>query len=400
MSNGSPTNGRGGDGPRPVLVYTNALLPYSETFIRDQAEALSRYQAHYVGGHRVDGLALPDGRVTVVSDGTARGRAREGWFKLSGRAPALVRRLRDERPAVLHAHFGGCAAVALPLAEALGLPFVVTFHGLDATRTVADRRRQLALTPQLYVRRAGRLRRRADRFVTITEHVRQTLVGQGFPADRVEVLPLGIDTAFFAPDAAVEREPVVLFVGRLVEKKGAEYLVRAMARVGRAVPAARLVVIGDGPLRATLEAEAGRTLQGARFLGRRSPAEVRAWMNRARVFCVPSVTAASGDQEGFGVVFLEAQAMGTPVVSSRSGGIPEAVADGETGFLLPERDVEGLAARIAALLTDPALWDATSRRGRDRVRREFDTARQTRRLEALYDDVVRERAEAPSHTGP
>ena len=181
----------------------------------------------------------------------------------------------------------------------------------------------------------------------------------------------------------------------LVEKKGAEYLIRAMAHVERAVPEARLVVVGDGPLRAPLEAEAGMLLQGARFLGRQPPAEVRAWMGRARVFCVPSVTATSGDREGFGVVFLEAQAMGTPVVSSRSGGIPESVADGETGFLLPERDVEGLAARITMLLSDGAAWEAMSQRGQDRVRSEFDTARLTRRLEALYDEVVHEHNRAP-----
>ena len=380
---------------RRVLVYTNALLPYSETFIRDQAEAFSRYRVHYVGGHRVDGLALPESRVTVVNGGSVGGAARELWFKVSGQAPALVRRLRTERPAVLHAHFGGCAAVALPLAETLDLPFVVTYHGLDATRTLADRRRKLALTPHLYVRRAGRLRRRASRFVTITEYVKRTLVDQGFPADKIAVLPLGIDTAYFAAAPEVDREPVVLFVGRLVEKKGAEYLIRAMARVERAVPGARLVVVGDGPLRASLEAEAGRLLQGAQFLGRQPPAEVRAWMSRARVFCVPSVTAASGDREGFGVVFLEAQAMGTPIVSSLSGGIPEAVADGETGFLVPERDVEGLAARITTLLSDAATWEAMSQRGQDRVRREFDTARLTGRLEALYDEVIYEHDQAP-----
>ena len=380
---------------RRVLVYTNALLPYSETFIRDQAEALSRYGVHYVGGHRVDGLPLPDSRVTVVNDGSMAGSAREFWFKVSGRAPALVRELRAERPAVLHAHFGGCAAVALPLAETLDLPFVVTYHGLDATRTKVDRRRKLALTPQLYVRRVGRLQRRANRFVTITEHVKQALVGQGFPADKIAVLPLGIDTAYFAAAPEVDREPVVLFVGRLVEKKGAEYLIRAMAHVERAVPGARLVVVGDGPLRAPLEAEAGRLLQGAQFLGRQPPAEVRAWMSRARVFCVPSVTATSGDREGFGVVFLEAQAMGTPIVSSCSGGIPEAVADGETGFLLPERDVEGLAARITALLSDDATWGAMSQRGQDRVRSKFDTFRLTRRLEALYDEVIHEHDRVP-----
>ena len=288
---------------RRVLVYTNALLPYSETFVRDQVEALDQYRAHYVGSRRVDGLALPEDRVAVLNDGSPGGAARELWFKVSGQAPAFVERLRALDPALLHAHFGGCAAVALPLADALDLPFIVTFHGLDATRTLADRRRQLALTPQLYIRRVGQLQRRTDRFVTITESVKGVLVEQGFPAAKICVLPLGVDTTYFTADPSMKREPVVLFVGRLVEKKGCEYLVRAMAHVQRDVPQARLVVVGDGPLQGSLEAEAAELLQGTQFLGRQPPEAVREWLNRARVFCVPSVTAASGDREGFGVVF-------------------------------------------------------------------------------------------------
>lgn len=111
-------------------------------------------------------------------------------------------------------------------------------------------------------------------------------------------------------------------------------------------------------------------------------------MARAKVFCAPSVVAASGDAEGFGIVFIEAQAMGLPVVSTRSGGIPEAVEDGQTGLLVTQNDPDGLAQAILRLLQDGELWQRFSTAGRRRVIRQFNLAQQTRRLEDLFSEVV------------
>lgn len=382
---------------RVALIYTNRLLPYSETFIRDHGRTLERYRPCYVGCRRVDGIDLAPAPSMVLNEGGLAGSLRELRFKVRGTGPALVRRLRTLQPSLLHAHFGGCAAVALPLVEALNLPFIVTFHGLDATVTDRNRLRQLSLTPQLYLRRRDRLMQRADLFLTVTHDMRRVLVAQGFPADKVRVHNLGIDTSFFAPERDAVREPVVLFVGRLVEKKGCAFLIEAMASVQQHRPDAELVVIGDGPLRASLEQQAARSLQRYRFLGQQPPADVRRWMSRARVFSMPSIVASTGDREGFGIVFLEAQAMGTPVVSFASGGIPEAVAHGETGFLAPERDVAALADGLLRLFRDDALWTTFSRSGIERVRTRFDGRNQGRRLEQLYDEVVERYHAGPDH---
>ena len=150
----------------------------------------------------------------------------------------------------------------------------------------------------------------------------------------------GIDTEFFNPQRPAVRAPIVLFVGRLVAKKGCDYLIRAMARVQETAPEVRLVVLGDDHLRNQLERQATAVLKNFIFLGAKEPVVVKHWMGRATVFCTPSVTAPSGDAEGFGMVFVEAQAMGLPVVSFASGGIPEAVANNETGFLVAEKDWE------------------------------------------------------------
>ena len=119
-----------------------------------------------------------------------------------------------------------------------------------------------------------------------------------------------------------------------------------------------------------------------------SPEQIRDWLGRARLFSMPSVEADSGDSEGFGIVFLEAQSMGVPVVSFRHGGIPEAVADGVTGLLSDERDWRGLAANLTALHKDEARWQRMSTAARQRTVEQFDLSRQTRVLETFYEEVV------------
>jgi colanic acid/amylovoran biosynthesis glycosyltransferase len=118
-------------------------------------------------------------------------------------------------------------------------------------------------------------------------------------------------------------------------------------------------------------------------------------MALAAVFCVPSAVAASGDAEGFGMVFIEAQAMGLPVVSTLSAGIPEAVRDGETGLLVKERDPRGLAQAILRLLQDDELWLRFSLAGRRNVENHFDLTQQTGRLEKVFERLLAE----PHQTG-
>lgn len=372
-----------------VAIYRDHLLSPSETFILRQAETLRESIPYYVGSRRVSGLQLPAERTLVVNQGGLSGMAYEAAFKLWGVAPRLKRRLRDLNPALLHAHFGLDGAKALPLVEDLRVPLLVTFHGYDAT--IRDEQaRHSSYSHRLYLRRREPLQREARLLIAVSEFIKKRLVeGQGFPPEKILVHYIGVDTQTFRPDPVVAREPVVLFVGRLVEKKGCEYLIRAMGKVQATIPEVELVIVGDGPLRPTLERLADGLLRRYRFLGVQSPESVRAWMNRASVFSVPSITAESGDSEGFGLVFAEAQAMGTPVASFFSGGIPEAVAHGETGLLAPERDWEALAADILLLFSNEVLWRRLSEAGQRRVRDLFDLHRQTGLLEEIYSQVQR-----------
>jgi colanic acid/amylovoran biosynthesis glycosyltransferase len=147
-------------------------------------------------------------------------------------------------------------------------------------------------------------------------------------------------------------------------------------------------VIGDGPLKSSLQAIAAVHSVRVSFRGVQSPEDVLRTMSRARILCNPSVTAASGDKEGFGMVFAEAQAVGTPVVSFWHGAIPEIVNHQKTGLLCPEGDINGLANALRALLDNATLWKSMSRQASQWVREHFDISNQTEQLELIYDECI------------
>lgn len=315
------------------------------------------------------------------------GKIREVPFRRLGFAPLYFRKLRQYRPVLLHAHSGPAGLTALRLSKWLRIPQVTTYHGFDATAT-----NPYATDPRYgnwdYMRRKHVLMAKGQLFIAVSQFVKDRILAQGFPEEKVIVHYIGVDTEFFRQDRDVVREPIVLFVGMLHEGKGCEYAIRAMAKVQATLPDAELVMIGNGLLRSELEQLAKEKLRRYRFLGIQPPEVVRHWMNRARVFTTPSVTAKSGCTEAFGMVFAEAQAMCLPVVSFCSGGIPEVVAHGETGFLAPERDIEGLAYHLQLLLADPALLTRMGEAGRRRVRAKFDLRTQTQKLEEVYMQVL------------
>lgn len=379
-----------------VILFNSLLLPPSQTFIRALGEQLQLFSPYYAGSRRVEGLKLPDERTLVVNQGGSQGKAEEALFKFSGFAPRLTRQLRKLNPALIHAQFGLSGALTLPLAKSLKVPLIVHYRGADAT-IKEEHARYSSANHWIYYRRRERLKREAKLFITVSKFIKDKLLEQGFPDEKIISLYSGINTEIFQPNPAVVREPVVLFVGRLTEKKGCEYLIEAMARVQSVLPDVELVIIGDGPLRSSLEAKAANLLNRYQFLGLQPPDAVKSWMNRARLFAAPSVTAMGGDSEGLPNVVLEAQSMGLPVISTTHAGIPEGVIHGETGFLAAERDSQALAEYALQLLKDPELWQRFSYKGPEHVEANFNRAKQTQILEGIYQAVVRGEMALPSN---
>lgn len=210
-------------------------------------------------------------------------------------------------------------------------------------------------------------------------------------ADKVRVVPFGIETARFEPTREtvarasalrdVHTRPIVLFVGRLIYYKGADVLVRAMADVD-----ADLVMIGSGPLEEELRSRAGASGIADRvtFLPPVDDAELAAWYRAADVFCLPSVARS----EAYGLVQLEAHASGTPVVcTDLPTGVPWVNVDGETGLVVPVGDAEALAAALSRLLADEALRARMGDRARERALSEFSVERMVERTLAVYDET-------------
>lgn len=361
-----------------VLIFRKRLLPYSETFIANQGHALQRFRPLFVGleRHEQGVHYLDESSICVLEDHVAH--------VPMARLPMLLglppnrewlAAMRDHGPALIHVHFGNGVTAAAPIARALGIPMVVTWHGHDISRPLVGR----------FGRRVRQAIAVADHCVAVSGYVAGLLRQAGCPDHKLTVHHIGVHVPSSAP-SPVPSNGRVLFVGRLVPKKGAGLLIEAMHRVQATVPGASLQIIGDGPLEQQLREQAARAEVAVEFLGRRPPNEVSRCMQEAMVVAAPSIRTAR-DFEGLGMVFVEAQALGRPVVGFRSGGIPDAIDDGRSGILVPEDDVGALASALAAVLGDSGRAQAMGDAGHRHARENHDLARQTRLLENVYADV-------------
>ena len=378
-----------------VLVYRSELLPLSETFIKEQILAYKGWEAVLIGMRAVNELPLDGLDVRVLRPHRAGYLNRLRW-KISRMRYSIpssaVNMLKRVHASLLHAHFGPDALEAWPIARALDLPLLVTLHGYDinvdrewweaghggaALKDYPARLLNLAQEPRVH-------------FISVSDAIRRRAILFGIPEDKISTRRIGIDLTKFVKGRCpmVDRQPRVLFVGRLIEKKGCEYLIRAFALIQRIVPSALLLIAGDGDQREKLHKMATDLGVRAEFRGAIPHSAVLDELKLAKVFCLPSIIAKNGDAEGLPIVMLEAQASGVPVVASASGGMIEAISEGVTGFAVPERNVNAIAAKIASLLTDHSLADSMATEGPKFIAHNYDINLCTQRLEALYKEII------------
>lgn len=337
----------------------------------------SRLLAALSGAACLAGLSsgLPRALGWLAEDMRALGWLRAASWKLAFQflaAGRLARLLRRAGCVHLHVHFAHTPAQLAMYASALsGVPFTVTAHANDIFQ------RGLLL---------ARKAERARMLLTVSEYNRRYLLGLGVPADKLAVVRCGPRLAPAAPAEAgpAAAAPRLGTLGRLVEKKGVDVLLRAVAELHRARRPVELRVAGDGPQRGVLEALARELglAHAVRFEGPLPHAEVTRWLHQLDCFILASRADAQGDMDGIPVVLMEAMSQGVPVVSTCLSGIPELVVDGETGLLAEPGDAAGLARQIARLLDAPAERRALADRARRHVEGEFGAARNLRRLQA------------------
>ncbi|MFO1144194.1 MAG: glycosyltransferase [Amaricoccus sp.] len=367
---------------RRVLIYAPHLLPQSQPWLRQHAELLPGYETALAGRRRIrDGLE-PGPLASFCIDDHPRAAWQGSLLVLTGRSPGLETFIRRFQPALIHAHFAPGATEVMGIAGRLGVPLVVSCHGWDAH--IAGR----SLYERCHLARRSRLFRQSALVLAASAMLRTRMLALGADPARTEVHYLGIDRDRFDGRRCDDGRPRIAMVGRLVPSKGTGLALEALRLLLQRVPGATLEIVGDGPDRAGLERIAATRRLPVVFHGARSQADVRDVLARARVFCFPSTAADRLQPEALGLAAAEAQAMGVPVVACATGGIPEVVAEGVGGLLVPDGDAVALAAGLERLLTDGALHSRIAEAGRGFVAERFDLRRNLARLADRYTALL------------
>lgn len=359
---------------RQFLVFADKMFAPSEGFIQNSYKSFDRLQPVFVGSELRS--AAPAG-VKAIELAKLHGPLGETGFKQFGLiSEKLKARLAEEKPALIHAHFGKSGAYALPLARAMGLPLVVTYHGGDATKTANTRNSVM----RAYNRRRETLWREAALILPVSNFIRDELAKAGCPTNKMTVNYNGADAARFKPG---EKSKLILFAARWVEKKGVDTLVAALARLGPKLAGWRVRLVGDGPLKGELAGKLQSSGVTVELPGWIPATDMPRHFAEAMIHCVPSRRAATGDAEGLPTVCIEAMLSGCAIAATRHAGIPECVKDGETGLLSPEGDAEALAASLERLTANPEAALAMGAAGRELALRDFNLDIQSKRLEDL-----------------
>lgn len=298
---------------------------------------------------------------------------------------------------LIHAHWVLPNALPAALAaQARGLPLVISMHGSDVF--MAEKNAAFAAAARWAFDRAAWL-------TACSDDLMQRALTLGADENKTQLIPYGADAKVFHVAAAESQrvraqlqlardELLILAVGRMVHKKGFEYLVAAMPQILREAPQARLVLVGYGDLRDDLEAQAHALgLNGhVTFAGRVPRLEIPAYFAAADMVVVPSVRDAAGNVDGLPNVVLEGMAAGKPIVATHIAGFPDVIRAGESGLLVPEKDSAALAAAVVQLARDPELRAQMGRRGQARIHHELTWERVAQKFVAIYKHVTTPRA--------
>lgn len=378
---------KGDTEPRFVLDLAKALLKYFDVTVlapaavgakeKEILEGVKVIRYHYLPFHNLETLCYPGAIVPRIKERKIR--ALQVPFLFFSLWWNLFK-LRN-RYDFVHAHWLIPQGIVQPFVHS---NYIVTGHGADVTslnKSVIKVLKRLCLE-------------NAKHITVVSEKLKLDIMKQyGIHKNKISVISMGCDTSNFSPSYRnadyfkKNGKKNIIFVGRLAEKKGVKYLIDAMQYID-----ANLYIVGKGPLEKELKKQALKYKNKITFLGPKTHQELPEIYASADVFVAPSVTAEDGDQEGFGLVIIEAMASGTPVVASRSGGIVDIIQDGENGFLTEEKNTVELAQKINCLINNKEIYEKIKIHGLETVQ-QYDYKNIALKYKKIIDVYIKQNGE-------
>ncbi len=379
-----------------VAIYTQRYLNKSMTFVYWQLlSVMQDFDPIVITSNKIDNRNIFPFDKIFSQKITFLGRLYRVYKKLTGKFAVLspmqkkyfYNVLKKNNVALIHAHFGPSAIEILPVAEKLGIPLIVTFHGYDASSLLKNKNYLKSLKVLLdysYV-------------ITVSKYIYKKLLKLSANPSRMMILHCSIDLNRFR---YIQRTPafikmnkneeiVFLQVSNFVEKKGHIFTIQAFERFLKKYNNSKLILGGDGPLLKSIKnlCEKLKIMDKVEFYGNVKPDDVFSLMRNSDVFVHHSVTTESGDEEGIPTVIMEAMATGLPVVSTYHSGIPELIDNNVNGFLVKEGDIdEYLEAMLKAIKSDENFAKAA----RLKIEQEFENKTIGLKLNHLYKRVISE----------
>jgi colanic acid/amylovoran biosynthesis glycosyltransferase len=341
-----------------VAILCPSRDQYSETFIRAHIQRLPGDVTVYYGAC----VPNQDGNGRELAGLTSR--AARATLKVLGKRPSwvderlLLRNMRHRGVQVALAEYGPTGVGIMRACRRYSVPLVVHFHGFDAYERV---------TLERYGTQYRELFGLAAATVVVSRDMEKQLINLGALPPKLHLIPYGVDTEMFSGADPAHSPPLFIAVGRFVDKKAPHLTLLAFAEVVKRCPDAKLMMIGDGPLKegCVQLCKALRIEHAVEFPGIMQPLDVSLAMRRASAFVQHSVVTTSGDAEGTPVAAIEAAASGLPIVATAHRGLAEVVLDGETGFLIEEADIHSMSERMLALVLDRELAGRLGKQARD-----------------------------------
>ncbi len=359
---------------------------YSETFIHNHVRLLPGNIHFLYDGYLPTRYSLDRG----LTGQSLQNYEHNKWFNFRKKVSeneknnlirTIERYLAKNKVDVILCEYGPSGVELMPIAKHLNVPLVVHFHGYDAYRDDIL---------NSYGKNYLDLFEAASAVIVVSKQMRQQLVRLGCQESKLHYLPYGVDLDLFKPNNLPKKEIVFVACGRLVQKKSPASTIKAFAKVLGEFPAAKLVMIGDGELLEdciTLAKNLGLS-NSVSFKGQMNPMGVAKFFSESFAFVQHSVTTPENDSEGTPLTILESGACGLPVISTKHGGIPDIIIQGETGFLVDENDIDGMAEKMLLLIRNRELAISMGKRATEHIRANYNLDDSINDLEKILKSVV------------